>query len=162
MGVARELLKIEIVESVCADSDERIRMAVKMLREYGFTVMMDDFGSGYSSLNMLKSVPVDVLKLDMRFMHFSDQERERGISIVESVVGMSRQIGLPIIVEGIETMEQVEFLAKMGCRYVQGFYYFRPMPVTDFETLIEDEAKLDRNGFIVTKSEREDVTQEED
>lgn len=162
MGVARELLKIEIVESVCADSDERIRMAVKMLREYGFTVMMDDFGSGYSSLNMLKSVPVDVLKLDMRFMHFSDQERERSISIVESVVGMSRQIGLPIIVEGIETMEQVEFLAKMGCRYVQGFYYFRPMPVTDFETLIEDEAKLDRNGFVVTKSEREDVTQEED
>ena len=162
MGVCREFLKIEIVESVCADSDERIRNAVKTLREYGFTVMMDDFGSGYSSLNMLKSVPVDVLKLDMRFLHFEEQDRERGISIVESVVEMSRQIGLPIIVEGIETMQQVEFLAKMGCRYVQGFYYFKPMPVPDFEQLILDESNLDRSGFTVAEPDEEDMTQEGD
>lgn len=144
-------LKIEITESAYAENDERIRSTVRQLRDAGFMVMMDDFGSGYSSLNMLKSVAVDALKLDMKFMKFDKQEQERSLGIVESVIGMSRQMGIPVIVEGIETNEQEEFLLQMGCRYVQGYYYYRPMPLSEFEVLLSDEKNLDYGGFTVSQ-----------
>ncbi len=142
-----KLLKVEVTESAYAESNDKIIRTVKQLRDLEFLVMMDDFGSGYSSLNMLKSVSVDVLKLDMRFLDIDEQEEEKGIGILESVVNMARQMRMPIVVEGVETQKQENFLLKMGCRYTQGYYYYKPMPVEDFERLISDEKKLDLNGI---------------
>lgn len=141
------LLKVEITESTYVENNDKIIRTVKQLRDADLWVMMDDFGSGYSSLNMLKSVAVDVLKLDMRFLEIKDQEEERGIGILESVINMARQMQLPIIVEGVENQKQESFLLKMGCRYSQGFYYYRPMPIADFENLISDVNNLDKEGI---------------
>lgn len=146
-GLRSNFLKVEITESAYAENDERIKKAVRQLQEAGFMVMMDDFGSGYSSLNMLKNVSVDVLKIDMRFLDITEKGSERGISILESVVNMSRQMGLPIIVEGVENQKQEEFLVGMGCRYTQGYYYYKPLPIPEFEKLLSNERKLDVNGF---------------
>jgi len=141
------LLKVEITESAYAESNDKVIRTVKQLRDENFLVMMDDFGSGYSSLNMLKSVSVDVLKLDMRFLDINDQDEAKGIGILESVVNMARQMRMPIIVEGVETQKQESFLLKMGCRYTQGYYYYKPMPIEDFEKLITDEKRLDFDGI---------------
>lgn len=141
------LLKIEITESAYAESNDKIIRTVKQLREADFLVMMDDFGSGYSSLNMLKSVAVDVLKIDMRFLEINEKEEEKGIGILQSVINMARQMQMPIIVEGVETKKQEEFLKKMGCRYTQGYYYYKPLPVEEFESLMSDDRNLDFEGF---------------
>ncbi len=140
-------LKVELTESAYSESNDKIFCTIQQLRNQDFLVMMDDFGSGYSSLNMLKSVAVDVLKLDMRFLDIDEQEEEKGIGILESVVNMARQMRLPIVVEGVETLKQENFLLKMGCRYTQGYYYYKPMPVEEFEKLISDESRLDLNGI---------------
>ena len=140
-------LKVEITESAYAENDDKIVDTVKRLQELGFLVMMDDFGSGYSSLNMLKSVSVDVIKIDMKFLDFDGQEDGKAISILETVVNMSRQMGLPIVVEGVETKIQEEFLRGMGCHYTQGYYYYKPLPIAEFEKLISDENKIDLNGI---------------
>lgn len=147
------LLKVEVTESAYAESNDRIIRTVKQLRDSNFLVMMDDFGSGYSSLNMLKSVSVDVLKLDMRFLDIDENEEEKGIGILESVVNMARQMRLPVVVEGVETQKQENFLQKMGCRYMQGYYYYKPMPIEDFENLIADEKNLDLNGIWCRQNE---------
>ncbi len=141
------LIKVEITESAYADNNDKIVRTVKQLRDLSFLVMMDDFGSGYSSLNMLKSVSVDVLKIDMCFLDINEREEEKGIGILESVVNMARQMKLPIIVEGVETQRQENFLQKMGCRYIQGYYYYKPLPVEEFENLIADERNVDYEGI---------------
>lgn len=145
--LSEKLIKVEITESAYAESNDKIIKTVKELRDAGFLVMMDDFGSGYSSLNMLKNVAVDVLKLDMRFLDIDEQEEEKGIGILESVVNMARQMGLPIVVEGVETQKQEKFLVELGCRYTQGFYYYRPLPIAQFEDLLSDERNLDFDGM---------------
>lgn len=142
-----KLLKTEVTESAYAESNDKINQTVKELRNAGFLVMMDDFGSGYSSLNMLKSVSVDVLKIDMRFLDINDKEEQKGIGILESVVNMARLMGLPIIVEGVETQKQEKFLLNMGCRYTQGYYYYKPLPIEQFEKLLTDERRLDFDGI---------------
>ena len=148
-----KLLKVEVTESAYAESDEVIVRTVKQLQDLEFLVMMDDFGSGYSSLNMLKSVSVDVLKIDMRFLKFDEHEEEKGVGILESVVNMARQMRMPVVVEGVETQKQENFLRKMGCRYTQGYYYYRPMPVEEFECLIADERNVDFNGIWCRQNE---------
>lgn len=150
-GINPRLIKIEITESAYAENDERIGETVNQLQEAGFSVMMDDFGSGYSSLSMLKNVAVDVLKTDMHFLESEDREEKKGEHILESVVSMSRQLGLPFIVEGIENERQGEFLNRLGCRYVQGYYYYRPMPVSEFEQLISQGEILDPHGITVSQ-----------
>ncbi len=152
-GLKTYMLKIEITESAYAENNDKIKKTVKDLQEAGFLVMMDDFGSGYSSLNMLKNVAVDVLKIDMRFLDISEQEQEKGIGILESVVNMSRQMGVPIIVEGVETKKQEDFLLGMGCRYTQGFYYYKPLPISEFEKLLTDQKNLDFDGLWCKKVE---------
>lgn len=140
-------LKVEITESAYAENDDKIVDTVKRLQELGLLVMMDDFGSGYSSLNMLKSVSVDVIKIDMKFLDFDGQEDGKAISILETVVNMSKQMGLPIVVEGVETKMQEEFLRGMGCHYTQGYYYYKPLPIAEFEKLVSDENKIDLGGI---------------
>lgn len=151
--IPTRLLKVEITESAYAENSDKIIRTVKQLRESDFLVMMDDFGSGYSSLNMLKSVAVDVLKMDMRFLEINEKEEEKGIGILESVVNMARQMQMPIIVEGVETKKQESFLRKMGCRYTQGYYYYKPLPVEEFEKLISNERNLDFDGFYYNQNE---------
>ncbi len=141
-----KLIKVEITESAYSESNDKIIKAVRDLRIAGFLVMMDDFGSGYSSLNMLKEVAVDVLKLDMRFLDIREKEEEKGINIIESVVNMARMMGLPIIVEGVETEKQEKMLLNLGCRYTQGYYYYKPLSIPQFEELLSDERRLDYDG----------------
>ena len=141
--LSEHYVKVEITESAYTESDERITNTVNILRGKGFKVMMDDFGCGYSSLNMLKNIPVDVLKLDMRFLDISETEEEKGMNILESVVNMARLLRLPIIVEGVETEKQEQFVQSLGCRYIQGFYFYKPLPVKQFEELLSDERQLD-------------------
>ncbi len=146
-GLPPKLIKVEITESAYSESNDKIIKAVRDLRIAGFLVMMDDFGSGYSSLNMLKDVAVDVLKLDMRFLDIREKEEEKGINIIESVVNMARMMGLPIIVEGVETKKQETMLLNLGCRYTQGYYYYRPLSIPQFEELLSDERRLDNEGI---------------
>lgn len=142
------LIKVEITESAYVGDTTVVRETVRQLRSMGILVLMDDFGSGYSSLNMLRSLNVDVIKLDAQFLRISASEERKGISILESIVSMAKTLSLPIIVEGVETQEQAHFLTDLGCRYMQGFYFHRPMPVGEFEALIADDRTLEPGGFV--------------
>lgn len=162
-GLPTELLRLEITESAFAGASDRIIDMVEILKGQGFTVEIDDFGSGYSSLNTLKDVPADILKLDMRFLE-SGRNSERGGNILESIVRMAKWLGMPVIAEGVETIEQAEFLKSIGCHYIQGYLYARPMPVEDYEAFVKDYdkeremlaletvGKLDNNTFWDPKS----------
>lgn len=142
------MIDIEITESAYAKEYSLINKTVDRLRKAGFKVLLDDFGSAYSSLNMLRNLKVDILKLDMKFLDTNEdrENSEKGISIIDSIVGMSNQLGLPIIVEGVERLDQVEVLTKLGCVYAQGYYYYKPMPLKKFEELIKDNSKVERES----------------
>ncbi|MDD3115609.1 MAG: EAL domain-containing protein [Anaerovibrio sp.] len=130
-----EYLELEITESAYTDDPEQIVTITRRLSEAGFLILMDDFGTGYSSLNMLKDLQVDVLKLDMGFLKSSDNSPKGG-SILAAIMQMARSLNMQTIAEGVETREQVEFLKSIGCQFVQGFYYSRPLPAQEFEKLI--------------------------
>lgn len=136
--IPRYCIKIEITESTYAENDAKIGQIADDLRSVGFSVYLDDFGSGYSSLNMLKNVYVDALKIDMQFLDMNETNARKGESIMESVINMARILRIPIIVEGAETERQIHSLTNMGCQYVQGFYYYKPMPLEEFEALLEN------------------------
>ena len=102
------------------------------LQKKGFYILMDDFGSGYSSLNVLKDIAVDVLKIDMKFMSKCDMPG-RSENILASVVRMAKWLNMPVIAEGVETAEQVSFLRSIGCEFVQGYYFAKPMPPEEYE-----------------------------
>lgn len=130
--IPAELLRLEITESAFSFDTALIISMVKRLQERGFTIEIDDFGSGYSSFNVLKDVPADVLKLDMRFLSGEDRTGRSG-NIIESVVRMAKWIDVQVIAEGVETKEQADFLSSIGCSLVQGYLYDRPMPLEAFE-----------------------------
>lgn len=142
-------IKVEITESAYAEDAERIDEMATRLRERGFLVLIDDFGSGYSSLNMLDSMSIDVVKLDMRFLHMNEKDKKKSVRILESTISMAKALGLVVITEGVETKEQADFLSSIGCRYVQGYHLYRPMSCEDFEALISDDSHVDRSGFQV-------------
>lgn len=126
-----EHLELEITETVFFDEREKMIEIVKSLKNIGIYLAMDDFGSGYSSLNLLKDVPFDVLKIDREF--FSETETsEASILILEKIVEMAKALGIYVICEGVETAKQVEVLRKLGCELVQGYYYGRPIPLEEF------------------------------
>lgn len=130
-----QYLELEITESAYTEDPEQIITITRQLREAGFVILMDDFGTGYSSLNMLKDIQIDVLKLDMGFLKSSDYSAKGG-NILKAILKMAESLKMQTIAEGVETKEQVEFLKSIGCRYVQGFYYSKPLPVGEFEKLI--------------------------
>ena len=134
-GVDPVSLHLEITESTYSDNPEVMLDTIKKLHAAGFKISMDDFGSGYSSLNTLKDIYIDELKLDMKF--FSKGNEDRGARILESVVNMARTLDIPIIAEGVETKENVDFLSKVGCHIIQGYYYAKPMPVSEFEEFVD-------------------------
>ena len=147
------LIKIEITESAYTENNNRISHAVNTLRNRGLVVMMDDFGCGYSSLNMLKNIPVDVLKLDMRFLQFKEEEKQKSANILEAIVNMAGLLHLPIVVEGVENESQEKFVQKLGCRYIQGFYYYKPLPIKKFEELLRDKRQIDTQGLVYKQVE---------
>lgn len=125
-------LKLEITETAIAMDVNRQLDLIERLRNYGFIVEMDDFGSGYSSLNMLKDIQVDILKIDMAFLRKSKDEA-RSKKILHMIINLSKQLGMPVISEGVETQEQVEYLSDFGCDMFQGYFFAKPMDVTSFE-----------------------------
>lgn len=142
MGLVREFgiepsrLKLEITESaVMLDVPKQVAL-IRKLQAEGFLIEMDDFGSGYSSLNTLKDIPVDILKLDLNFMGKAE-DSERSANILQMVVGMAQKLHMPVIAEGVETKEQADFLGSIGCDIVQGYFYAKPMPLEEFDELLE-------------------------
>ncbi len=125
-------LRLEITESTfMKDMDRKIEV-INQLREKGFLLEMDDFGSGYSSLNMLKDMPVDVLKVDMLFLSKTENE-DRTRAILELIIGLAKRLEIPVISEGVEEAEQVAFLTEMGCDMFQGYYFAKPIALLEFE-----------------------------
>ena len=125
-------LRLEITETVMMNgADDRMKM-LEELREAGFIVEMDDFGSGYSSLNLLKDMPVDVLKIDMKFLS-GDEDNGRSDTIIKHIIKMTEELTMTSLTEGVETSGQLEQLKGMGCRLFQGYYFAKPMPIDEFE-----------------------------
>ncbi len=151
-NIPPELIKLEITESAYVETTTVISNLVSKLRSLGFKVLMDDFGSGYSSLNMLSNLEVDTIKLDSQFMSVS--ETDKGIHIIESIINMTKIIGIPLVVEGVESAKQLEWLVDLGVRYVQGFYFFKPMPIYMFESMLANEENLDHRGILLKKNEQ--------
>lgn len=131
-GIRPRNLRLEITESAIMSDFEKQLVLIQRLQEYGFMVEMDDFGSGYSSLNMLKDMPVNTLKVDMGFLRETNHQ-ERSRTILKMIIALSKQLGMEVITEGVETREQVDFLTETGCDVFQGYYFAKPMPVSEFE-----------------------------
>lgn len=144
-----DILRLEITESAFAIDDDKIITIVQELVDMGFTVEIDDFGSGYSSLNTLKDVPAQIIKLDMGFLD-SKGDTSRGGNIIESMVRMSKWLDMSIIAEGVETKRQADFLKSIGCFYVQGYLYAKPMPREEFEELLLNSKKQQKIKAIET------------
>ena len=137
--IDKKHLYFEITESAYMADQEALTERVTKLRNIGFAIAMDDFGSGYSSLNALKDIPIDVLKLDMGFLR-GGTNIERGNEIIAHMVRMAKALNLKIVAEGVETKEQADFLTDQGCDVIQGYYYAHPMPIREFEEKVKKEA----------------------
>ena len=139
-GIPRETLHLEVTESAYVEDTQQVMEAVRDFRSRGFIVEMDDFGSGYSSLNALKDIDIDKLKLDMRFL--SGDDTAKGRIILRCIIGMARELALPIIAEGVETKEQADMLLDFGCREMQGYYFSKPVPAEVYERLLRGEERI--------------------
>lgn len=139
-GIPKKQLELEITETV---NDAQISTMAEMLKNQGYKLLMDDFGSGYSSLNILLETPFDVIKLDKKFIEHMIVSK-KGRLILEHVVAMANKLGLELLAEGVETEEQVRLLQSIGCDNVQGYYYAKPMPAEEFFALLQqDRASLE-------------------
>ena len=136
--VDARLLQAEITESAVARNLSKVESTIRKLHADNIAVLMDDFGSAYSSLNMLKDINVDVIKLDMKFIDLDEDNASKGLKIVESVVNMARKLRLLVIAEGAQTKQQVDQLLSVGCRYIQGYYFHEPLPVGRMEKLLAE------------------------
>ena len=136
--IDKKNLYFEITESAYMKDQAALTERVYKLKEIGFAIAMDDFGSGYSSLNSLKDIPIDVLKLDMGFLR-GGTNVERGNEIITYMVHMAKALKLKIVAEGVEYKEQADFLTEEGCDVIQGYFYARPMPLADFEAKVKTE-----------------------
>ncbi len=131
-NIKPEKLRVEITETAMTSDSVDMIKTISDLREYGFIVEMDDFGSGYSSLNLLKDINLDLLKIDMQFLKDSERNMKAGL-IIKSIINMSEDLGIDTLTEGVETAKQYEKLFDMGCKLYQGYYFSKPIPVEDFE-----------------------------
>lgn len=131
-GTPHDLIEIELTESAFFDDKDALIRTIRRLKDYGFKVSMDDFGSGYSSLNSLKEMPLDVLKLDAEFFRNQDADG-RGQIVVSEAIRLAKKLDMQTVAEGVEVKDQVDFLAKEGCDMIQGFYFAKPMPKDEYE-----------------------------
>ena len=134
-GLKRKDLLLEVTESAYTENAEQLIRVIEQLRERGYEIEMDDFGSGYSSLNMLSSLPIDVLKMDIGFIQ-NIEHSERDFHLVELILDIARYLKVPVVAEGVETGNQLKLLKDAGCDLVQGYYFSRPLPAEDFERRI--------------------------
>lgn len=139
--ISPEYLNIEITETTIMSDVPNVRQEIQKLQQSGFIVEMDDFGSGYSSLNTLKDIDVDILKIDMGFIR-ETSNGEKAKIILDAIVKMAKKLQMPVITEGVETAEQVHTLTKMGCDMFQGYYFSKPISVADFEDAYLDKQKM--------------------
>lgn len=155
-------LHLEITESAYTENPGQIIETVRCLRNLGFVIEMDDFGTGYSSLNMLNQMPLDILKLDMKFVE-SENTKLSENGILRFIMDLARWMKLRVVAEGVETREQMEQLREIGCDYVQGYYFARPMPEGEFEDLIkEPEAAKEKVGYQEQKFRKYIIIADED
>ena len=137
-GLDNNELMLEITESAYADNADQLVNVIEQLRNDGFMIEMDDFGSGYSSLNMLTTIPIDALKMDMKFIR-NMQKDEKSMKLVELILDIAKFLQVPVIAEGVETEEQLLLLKERGCDIIQGYYFSKPVPPEEFTTFIERE-----------------------
>ncbi len=142
-GISRDKINIEITESIIGDDFEFMKAQIERFKKLGFTVWMDDFGSGYSSLDVLQQIPFDLIKFDMSFMRQLDKGKNGKIILTE-LMRMASSLGVDTVCEGVETEEQVKFLQEIGCSKLQGFYYQKPIPL---EQILEKYKKGKQIGF---------------
>ena len=127
----RDLL-LEVTESAYTEDSNQIIETISSLREHGFRIEVDDFGSGYSSLNMISTLPIDALKLDMKFIRTAFKDKNRDTRMIEVIIDIAGYLSVPVIAEGVETEEQLNVLRSIGCDLVQGYYFSKPLPAEDF------------------------------
>ena len=137
-GLDASELMLEITESAYADSASTLSEVAESLRASGFKIEMDDFGSGYSSLNMITTLPIDVLKLDMKFVRNMEKD-EKSLKLVELIIDIAKFLDVPVVAEGVETKSQLDTLKALGCQVIQGYYFSKPVPADEFEQFIEKE-----------------------
>jgi EAL domain-containing protein (putative c-di-GMP-specific phosphodiesterase class I) len=142
-GLDEGAIKLEVTESAYTDKAKDLLDIVTRLRELGFQIEMDDFGTGYSSLNMLSDMPIDVLKMDMKFIR-NIESSETDMRLVKLILDIAKYLSLQVVAEGVETSRQLELLKEAGCDLVQGYYFSRPVPPEEFEKLIEAELSTQR------------------
>ena len=134
-NISRDLVQLELTESALTENTELVLKTMSNLQKNGFYLSMDDFGSGYSSMNMLKDEPIDEIKIDRVFL--SDISTIKSRIIIKHMISMMTDLNINIIAEGIETLEQADFMLECGCYRAQGFLYYRPMPIPEFEKLLQ-------------------------
>ena len=137
-------LKLEITESAYTDNGKQLLDLINRLRGVGFQIEMDDFGSGYSSLNMLSSLPIDILKMDMKFVK-KIEESETDYRLVRLIIDIARYLNLKVVAEGVETAGQLRLLKEAGCDLIQGFYFSKPVPADEIRELILKEQSIKRS-----------------
>lgn len=135
--VPHSMLELEITESAYSQCPQELFPVMESLQQAGFTFSMDDFGSGYSSLNILKDIPVDTVKFDLRFLSEARKGKDVGQCILKNIIQLMKDLEVAILAEGVETEKQVKFLRDVDCHFVQGYYYARPMPSDEFESLLK-------------------------
>lgn len=157
-GVDPSVFRIEVTESAYIDETQQLLDTVQQFNAAGFSVMMDDFGSGYSSLNMLMDMPVSTLKIDQGFVR-DVGSAERSNCIVSSIIRMAKWLEMTVVAEGVETRAQMEYLRSIGCDRVQGYYYSKPLPRENFFRLLADARREEENTEAPVVSEQLDVKQ---
>ncbi|MEG2001398.1 MAG: EAL domain-containing protein, partial [Evtepia sp.] len=130
------LLELEVTENTVFENVTELSNLIRQIHLAGFGCSMDDFGSGYSSLNLIQDIPVDTIKLDKSFFRNLDH-MARTESVVGSVISMSKALSMVTVAEGVETKEQLEMLKRLHCDYIQGYYFAKPMPIYEFEQLLK-------------------------
>ena len=138
-------IKTELTESVCMENDTIIMEKMHQLNQVGFKIAVDDFGAGYSSFYLLKEMPIDILKIDKSFLEFDLTKNSKHRVVLEDVINLGKHLDLQIVMEGVETKEQAEFLEKIGCDIAQGYYFSRPISVDEFEALLEKDGKIEED-----------------
>jgi EAL domain-containing protein (putative c-di-GMP-specific phosphodiesterase class I) len=131
-------IELEITETICAEDPDIIYKKIRELQEAGFKIAMDDFGSGYSSLNMLKEMPLDIIKMDLKFLDGGDDE-EKSRTILSTLINLAQSMNLYVVMEGVETEDQVKFLQSIGTPCAQGYFYSRPVDCDTYESMLVKE-----------------------
>ena len=137
VGVNPNKLQIEITESTAFNEDPYVLQRLKDIKNLGIEISIDDFGKGYSSMSRLKTFPIDVLKIDMDFVHGISSKSQKDQAIINSIIQIAKNLNIEVVAEGVETEEQFLYLRENGCDIIQGYYFHKPMPAREIELLLK-------------------------